>query len=446
MGDVISSHIKLVDDQGYATPAWWRFFGDVSAGQSGIVFVNDAPYSATGDGTTDDSGAFRSAISDHPGKKIYVRTPSVGYFIGSNIPMTPGTHLFGESKWATKMILGGNFDMFTSDDGNAWTDLYLDGNSMTGNLITIPAAKGQQTATRVRATNCVGAPISFADTTSGEGFCATDCLAFAKPGSGHYAVEIQDAVQSSAFPRHFVNFETGGEPSFKFGGSNGTFVTGSFLGDLLYSANTQDVQIGASRLRGLTSPFVIRGAFNSIIGCDVFPKIQLAAGCQACTIGPNAYNSNGTPTDPPVDDQSGFSSNLVYHYDYAYTATFSTSGGGSSLGSGSLVAIYNRQGNVVTGTIQMSVAGGIGGTIIGPGIIQFALPPGAPLLTGFSQFFGNCRGIHSGTSYFGVPGVATGAGQVVAMYRDDATGGFTASNPAVWGGGDTFNVSFQYTV
>lgn len=397
---------------------------------------------AVPDGSTNCHQAIQDAYNNWPGEKI--RVPP-GDYVWSGVPIvcTPGTHLVGDSAWKSRILKMSGNDMFLVDDGNQWTDLCLDGNNQAGSLLNIQAGKGQQKVARCRLIDPNGHSIFFVDTTSGEGFDCSDSLLYSHPGSGSYAVAVQDAPQAQAYPRHFVNVEFGGQPSFDLGGSSSTYVSNSFVQDILWSPNTHACMFTNNRLSSL-NPYQVDGGQNIIVGNDVYPRIILLAGTGANVIGPNSYNSAGSGA-VPVQDLSGNSTNAVEHLMMPYVPGVTTTGGGALIvGAGGFIqGSYARHGDMVHCLIDMVLGGA--GLFIGPGIIQFGLPPAHPLVSPIAQFMGQCRGTHAGLLYFGTPALDPAAGQWAQLQRD-TTNGFTAINPVAWAAGDIFHASFAYSV
>lgn len=423
-------------------------------GSSGIplirnyISVTDPKYKVTGNGVNDDTSAFETALADAAGNTLLVPSPGVAYKITRTLVIPENTVILGESKEGTRILLGAAVPLFTfSQNGVGLFNLFLDGGSFAGNAITVTGTSMQQTVQNCRMTDFNDDCISFErsalvgvdQSAAGEGFVCDGCLIYPVPASGFFAVRIADFTQAAACPRKFSNLETGGEPSFAFGGSNSTYVSNCFLDDITYSTNTRAVFIGQSRIAGLNT-ININGGQSTIVGCDTYPLMTIASGTSGNVIGPNAYNSAGT-TAIPVDDNSGNGQNLVYHYDYAYTPTFSASGGGTALGNGTIVGTMCRQGHRVSINIQFTIGAT---TNLGAGIFRFSIPPEAPTSFAFPQFEGQCRGTSGGLLYFGTPALANGTAYV--ELQRDTVNGFTFNTPVVWAAGDVINVSFTYSV
>lgn len=380
-------------------------------------------FGAAGDGLTDDTAAFQNALIACAGKALYIPDPFIGYVITSSLTIPDNTILFGDGKYSTRIILSADVNLIGSlGSGVCLQNLYLDGNQHIGFGIQVPNGKTQQQLLHCKITDFNNTCINFASTTAGSGFTSVGCLAYrynAAQGSGKYAVVVDDSAQLAANPRKFVNFETGGTPSFSFGGSNSFYVSNSFLSDLAFSANSAAVLLSNCRV-ATVQDFTIFGGQNMIVGCDVYPKITLGAGAGGCVIGPNAYN-----TFMPVDN-SGNGTNLIYHWDEAYTPAFTASGGGALVGDGTIVGRFARNGQEVHGGIQFTFGGT---TNFGAGILQFSLPANASCTYPIGQICGQWRVTNAATGllFFGDV-VLAASGPRIELQRDITNGLLGAAN------------------
>ena len=86
-----------------------------SASEEGVDWLNvmDAPFNATGNGTTDDTAAVQAAINalGSGGGVVYLPAPAVGYLLDSDALTltTPGTVLRGDGPENTKLLIGAGF-------------------------------------------------------------------------------------------------------------------------------------------------------------------------------------------------------------------------------------------------------------------------------------------------------------------------------------------------
>lgn len=412
-----------------------------------VISVTD--YGAVGDGVTNDRTAFVNALAAASGKALYLPNPASAYLItGAVISVPANTRVYGQSRNSTIVRMGSAADLFDAGNYTQFHDFYIDGNSVVGHGIIVSGTNGQQIVKNMRITDTGASCIHFAATTAGEGFVCDDTLMYQKnggAGTAKYAVTIADGVQAAAVPRKFHNIETGGNCSFSFGGAADLFIANSFIADCAWSANSHGVNIMNSRWATVTAQTLLGGQ-HTIMGCDVYPSITIGLGASGVVIGPNTYNST-----MPVD-ASGQRQNLIYHWDEAYTPTYSSVGGGGAIGNGSITAYWSRDGNKVSVNIQM-----IWGTTTtaGAGAMQWTLPTQAPSFNPLPQVCGEARGydVSANFMFFGPVMIAnsTGTGVTTAtLQRDHETAttsnAFTGSAPATWATTDQFHVTFTYTV
>ena len=397
-----------------------------------IVSVKD--YGAVGDGTTDDTAAFTAALTAASGGALYIPNPSVAYLVDGGFTVPANTTVYGDNKYSTKIKLNSATTLFTLGNGAALRDLYLDGNSKVAIGVSITGTNGQQQIDRCKITDFAASCLDFAVTTAGSGFTSYGCLMYRVDGAtpGNYAITIEDAVQLSAYPRKFTNLETGGYCAFSFGGSANTFVTGSFLGDIAYSANSRSVQITASRLRGTTAT-TMNGANNSIIGCDVYPTITIAPGASAISLGPCSWNSI------PLDN-SGSYGNLITHQRVAFVSTFDTGTTPTTIGNATIVGTYARTGTMIHGNVSITIGNT---TTMGTGALRIGLP--VVRTETDLEFMPASIYDSSVNTYYVMLAQTVGATQYVQL-RYNQAGGVVQGTPITLATGDVINVSFCYHI
>lgn len=392
-------------------------------------------YGAKGDGTTDDTQAFLNAISANSGKSIHVPDPSSGYLLTAIINLPANTVLVGDSKRTTKLLHGYNGDMFTLADGAGLTNIYLEGQgaTFTGRGVVIGNSDGRQKVICAKIVNFNGFPVDFTNLNAGSQSTFFDVEASqynAATGSGKYAFNMLDGSQLSAVPRKFYLIETNGTPAFSFGGCNDTFISGSFLGDLAYTANSRGIQISSSRIANQTA-LTVNGHNNTIVGCDINPQITIASGADNIIIGPNSYNNL------PIIDNSGNDRNQITTFAQSYTPTLSSGGTQPTLGNGTITASFTRTGSTVTVSIDFSIGST---TNLGTGDIRFSLPVTPTVAT--NQAVGSVLMNHAGTYYTAVIQIPQST-NYATMIRD-TSGSVTYNSPAVFASGDFIRLTFTY--
>jgi len=112
-----------------------------SGSEEGVDWLNvmDAPFNATGNGTTDDTAAIQAAISalGSGGGTVYLPAPAVGYLLDSSAltVATPGTVLRGDGAENTKLLIGSGFSGTAAVELTAYNcqvrDLSINGASST---------------------------------------------------------------------------------------------------------------------------------------------------------------------------------------------------------------------------------------------------------------------------------------------------------------------------
>lgn len=400
-------------------------------------WVSVTDYGATGDGATDDTTAFNNALA--AATYVYAPNPSVGYKLTSKLTIPTSTFLYGAGKHTCKLLhaYNGTFCELGSQAG-LW-NLYIEGQGATftgkGVVMSI-AGNGKQRIHSCKIINFASACIAFDDIDAGSQFSGLDIETYqvsGGTGTGNYAVTVIDSAQLSATPRAFHQVETSGNCSFSFGGSNDTFVTDSFMGDLAYSSNSRSVHIGHSRIANQTA-LTVSGANHSIVGCDVLPVITLSAGTTSCVMGPNSWN-----TAPFVTDSSASSTNTVTHPMTTYTPTLTQSTSNPTLNNSTLTGRYTREGGRISGAVEFTV----GSTIsFGTGNLQFSLP--VTRVGTDDQKCGQILAVNSGTPYTGI--VEIPGAQAWARMQRDGTGVFTQASPAAWATGATMRFAFSYSL
>lgn len=404
----------------------------VQSKERDIVSVKD--FGAVGDGVTDDTAAFTEFITAVSGKAGYIPDPTTAYLVSGGFTLPANTTLYGDNKFSTKIQLSAANTMFIMGNGAALRDLYLDGNSKAAIGVSITGTDGQQQIDRCKIADFAASCLDFAATTAGSGFTSYGCLMYRVDGAtpGNYAITIADAVQLTAVPRKFANLETGGYCAFSFGGSNNTYVVGSFIGDVAYSANSRGVNIGTSRLRGTTAT-AMNGANNSIVGCDVFPTITIAAAASGMSLGPCSWNN------VPLDN-SGSYGNLITHQLVSFTPTFDTATTPTTLGNATLAGTYSRTGTMIHGSVAITIGST---TTMGTGTLRIGLP--IVRASTDLEFMPASIYDSSTNTYYVMVAQTVGATQYVQL-RYNQAGTVTHAAPITLAVGDVINLSFNYHI
>ena len=330
----------------------------------GVANVKD--FGALGDGTTDDTAAFLAAIAT--GAPVWVPNPSTAYRITAKLTLGIGQRMTGASKYLTKLLHDFNGDFIELLEKSSLDNLYLEGQgaTTTGKGLLFTGTNGNQSVHNCKIINFDGACLDF-EYLAGSRLSCINCEIHrynSATTSDRFAIVIAATVSVAATPRKFVNLEMEGSCSFDFGGCNGIFVTNSFLGDLKFTTDSRDVQICTSRIANDVA-LNLDGHNSSLTGCDVSPQLTLVSGVTEFAVVGCSLNT------PPVIDNSGNSSNLIYTPEAAYTPTWTASGSAPAIGNGTLTGRYSRQGSSITATINLT----LGSTsTLGTGDWRFGLP------------------------------------------------------------------------
>jgi hypothetical protein len=400
-------------------------------------WVSLLDFGATGDGSASDSAALDAAMTAHSGKVILLPDPPVAWKFTQAHTIPTNTTLMGMSKQSTKVLKAFNGDLFTLGTGAALEHLYIDGQgaTYTGKGVKILGTTSKQRIDHCRIIemddNCI-----YFEKDAGSQFSSIDLEAYrrnAGTSTGRYAVAVEDVMASSAMPRKFVNYESGGTCSFSFGGAANFYIGQSFLGDLAYSSNSRAVFIIGSR-QANQAALTISGNNHTIVGGDVNPQITLALNADNCVIGPNSYNTL------PIIDNSGNSRNLIYAWNQTYTPTLGSGGVAPSLGDGTLTGHFQRNGAETRVTINLTLGAT---TSLGTGGLTFTLPQqrhSTEIAVGGTVLISD-----SSTGLFYAAGCLIAGNDTKLQLIRDTTGSVTFNSPITFATGDTIRVDMTYS-
>jgi len=393
-------------------------------------------FGAVGDGTTDDAPAFNAALTASvgglAGRAVYVPGSNARYKIGSTIVVPGGARLYGDGHRSSSFLIKAfNGTFITLDDGSQLHGLRMDGVGATYTGKGIEHIGGNQQVTDLFIYDTQDTAVYFT-VTSGANCHYENVTAYmygsalgsgVTPGTLKWAFKIEDsATAPGGTPRHFVNIKTGGKESFYFGASNNTLISASALYDLgwpVYSAGVREysrnVTIVGCRIASAAN-LNIYGSGN-IVGCDVGSKVSLKP-TTVFSLGPNIYN-NGW------EDVSGTGDNLVYSTnDIDYTPVCYAGGTPITLGDGSIIGRYSREGRTIRAMIRFlpgaSTSFGAGGQL------SFSLPH--PTSFAYNQVDVHGRFEATSGTMYRINGRIAAAASVVLLERD-TTGSVTSTAP-----------------
>lgn len=350
-----------------------------------------------GNGMVDAAPALKAALA--AARVIYIPEPQLAYAIGSTITIAEHKRIVGASKHKTLLKKVFDGDMFMLDEGAHLDQLFLDGNgaSFTGRGLVMSPTKnpsaGKQLVTNCKINDFFGACIYFGRDAASQSVFENIETSRHKSASNdnpvRCAIEMDPLQQLEARTRKFVNIETQGTPSFNFGGCGDVFITNSFLADLVYTAESRGVLITNSRISN-DSLLTINGHNNTIVGCDIYPRITIAKGADNISITGNSYNGGRRPEEMAVIDKSGNNRNsVVFNRTYMYTPALSSSAFPQPvLGKGSSIrGEWTRSGIMISLTVELTTNGT---TSFGNGDLRFSIPPEiVPNKTSVQAQYGN---------------------------------------------------------
>lgn len=403
--------------------------------------VNVRDFGATGNGSTDDTAAILAAVTAAAGKTLIIPDPTVAYKMTAGLTIPAGTKIHGNNKRTTRILKAFTGDLFTLSENVTLSDLWLDGNGVngfTGRGLLLTSTDGHQEVMNCRVVDFKGFCVDYLTLTAGSQSAFINCelSQYSAPtgSASNVAVNMLAGAQLSAVPRTFIGIQTNGTPAFNFGGCNNVFVSNSFLGDLYYTNNSRGVLITGCRIANQAS-LVVDGHNNTIIGCDIAPRITIAAGSSADNISimGNSYNIL------PIIDSSGNGRNTFSTYRSSYTPILTSGGTPPVLGNGTLNGIFSRNGSTVTYAIELTTGST---TTLGTGGLNFSIP--VATMAEINQLAGEATMFNGTTFYSGV--AVLGAGDNKVQLLRDTTSSVTFNSPSTWPTGSVFRVSGTYQI
>lgn len=418
------------------------------------VYVTD--YDVIGDDAFDDAPGIRNCIAANPGKRIIFPDPPGGaYKLGSSLgEIPPNTRLVGMSRFQTKLrraySAADSLMILTNGSGleNLWID--GDGETFTGGGIQCKVGTGRQTVRDVRIINFrEGIPIHFP--CSGDGLLSSQCSGSqshwdnieawrldSSAGYNCYAV-VHDSPagtgQTAGHPIHFNHLETSGKESIDFGACNNFFVQGSALFGMKMYTRGVGVSIIGGRVSagaGGSCPIILSGS-GDLVGVHCFPEIIVddIPGTTWTIVG--GWQNNGVTDNNPNSTTTIYDSAL-----HSYSPVFYAGGVPVTIGDGSAVGVWKRDGKSLTFHARLIVGST---TVIPAGSLTVSLPSKCN-----GSIWAQCNvQVHltvAGSIYKAAGRIASG--ELVARLERDTTGPLTNASPAAIVVGSIIMVSGSY--
>jgi len=417
------------------------------------VYVTE--FDVAGDDDFDDAPGIRDCIAAHPGKRIIFPSPAGGaYKLGSSLGEIPAnTRLVGMSRFQTKLRRAYEDDDYLMILGNAagldnlWID--GDGGNFPGGGVQVKLGTGRQSVHDCRIINFQGGiPIHFP--CDGDGTLSSQVAGSqsfwsnieayrsdSSAGLGRYAVVHDNPAgsgQTAGHPITFINLMTSGYESVDFGACNNFYVHGSSIFGLATSDRGVGVDITGGRISagvGGDYPITLAGS-GDMTGVHCYPQIILNS-----TPG-NSWTINGGWQNSGYTDNNPNGSTVVYDRAlHSYTPVFYGGGTPITLGNGSVLGHWLRNGRILTFHARLIVGTE---TVIPAGSITVSLPSYGAAIP--SQNHVSCHLSIGGTIYKAAGRIASG--ELVARLERDTSGPLNSGSPAAIVSGSVLTVSGTY--
>ncbi|MGN6596075.1 hypothetical protein [Sphingopyxis terrae] len=186
-------------------------------------------------------------------------------------------------------------------------DVLADGENFPNSVIAaIAAGQGKQSLINCRFIDSGGPAVDFLALNAGSQFFASnlEAIRYNSPsGSGRPAIRIPNGEQLTAVPRGFFGLRTGGQCTMHVGGSNDTFITGTFVADLTFDPdnNTRGFHLDATRWANQAGVTIYGHGIR--INAGVSPAVTIAPGADNVNMMAAYFNQT-------VTDESGNNRNL----------------------------------------------------------------------------------------------------------------------------------------
>lgn len=403
-----------------------------------VVSVKD--FGAIGNGIADDRAAIQLAVnaaSAAGGGRVHL--PAGSYKVGSALTVPTYVSLVGDGAKVTTILRAFVGDFISLGGYCGIEELTIDGQTSTygnGRGVVMTGSTPNSYMLLAEIINFSQACLEFG-TGAGSLFRALGCVFYTTGTPGSVAAVRVNGTDASATSRNFTNCESNGCTLYDFGGSNDFYVTGGYSNGLIFGSTSSKVLITNVRIGASAGTVTIQGASHRLSTCAFAVPVVLSCSNTSFYCEVPSYNitDNGTGND-------------VYIGTINYTPVFAASGGGASVGNGTLSGRWSRQGTKVHFQIDLFFGST---TAVGTGNFTFTLPV-TDFGSGAVQLMGTGYAMNAaGTSacVFAVRQNAPGDGKITCLFAD-TTGTpqvVGAAKPtATWGSGSTIRLSGIYYV
>lgn len=276
------------------------------------------------------------------------------------------------------------------------------------------------------------------DITDMDGYCVEYIGAGTAPGvrstiRGGVQYRTNVALPAIKYPddaltgdRSMTDMYAAGGQLADFGGGENILVYGCNTSNFLFSAAPRKVSLVCNRIATSGANLVIAGQEHVTSGNLVAGQIELAAGTNNCSIGPDT-------TIGALIDNSGVSNNRVYGHYADFVPVWTAASVNPSLGNGTIVGRMTRDGRRTNFVIELTMGST---TTFGTGAYTFRLPPPYDTWT-VKRSVGSARAFDSGTNFrIGVALTVTGVFGVT-IYSDAGVAAWGPTNPFTFAVDDT---------
>jgi len=264
----------------------------------------------------------------------------------------------------------------------------------------------------------------------GTGFVSTASTYYTLAAPGARAAIAVTGADTGATSRHFIGAESGGCTLYDFGGCNDFYVTGGYTNGLIFGSSGAKVLMTSVRIGAAGGTVTIKGGSNKLSTC-VFASPVIIEGV-------NHKFDCEVPSFDITDNSTG---SQVEIKSRAYAPAWTASTTAPSLGNGTLKGFFDRTGNRITITVDLTIGST---TSVGAGVWAFSEPKldAAAMVQASGGGFTQCG---AGTN-FQLSARTSPGGQKVELYYVNAAGALAnlSANSRAWVAGDNLRFTHSY--
>jgi len=263
----------------------------------------------------------------------------------------------------------------------------------------------------------------------GSMFVSTGSTYYTLATPGVRAAVAVTGTDTAATSRHFTDAESGGCTLYDFGGCNDFYVSGGYTNGLIFNAASSKVLMTNVRIGAAGGTVTVRGQAK-LSNCIFAGPVILE--------GTNHRFDCEVPGFDITDNSTG---SQVEIKSRAYTPAWTASTTAPSLGNGTLKGFFDRTGNRITITIDLTIGST---TSVGAGVWAFSEPKldAAAMVQASGGGFTQCG---AGTN-FQLNARTSPGGQKVELFYVNGSGALAnlAANSRTWATGDNLRFTHSY--